>query len=231
MKLKTIIAVLLVWLSVSALAQDRTLDVDSVDNRIYGVRLFPSEKPTESEIAYAADSRIFKVLKSNDTIVAVTDNKTIFEDPRRNLTRVQIKRTYVNGEIKFNDDSAPHMAFITHGRDTIFYIRELPMPNQPYELESGVIESFDLIKLNRSVSALVETLRLGQFVDSSINTIVLVYPTEDRHLRINDCLKVGDNYVEAGVVAFTRRKDEIQRIVVTSIDCLSKNSRVGIGCW
>lgn len=216
MKLKTVIAVLLVWLSVSALAQDRTLDVDSVDNKIYGVRLFPSEKPTESEIAYATDSRIFKVLKSNDTIVAVTDNKTIFEAPRIRMTRAQIKRTYVNGKIEFYDDSAPHMALITQRRDTIFYIRELPMPNQPYWFESCVIESFELIKANRSFADLVELLRLVQFVDSSINTIVLVHPTEDRHLRINDCLKVGDNYVEAGVVAFTRREDEIQRICVGS---------------
>ncbi len=216
MKLKTIIVMLLVWLSASALAQGRALGVDSVDNKIYGVRLFPSEKPTESEIAYAADSRIFKVLKSNDTIVAVTDNKTIFEDPRIKLTRAQIKRTYVNGKIEFYDDSAPHMALITQGRDTIFYIRELPMPNQPYWFESCVIESFDLIKANRSFADLVELLRLGQFVDSSVNTIMLIHPAGIRHLEVNHCLKEDCGYVEAGVVAFTRREDEIQRIGVFS---------------
>ncbi len=222
MKHKALILMLLVWLSVGVLAQGKALDIDSVGIAFRGVRLFPSEIPTSSEIAYATDSRIFKVLKSNDTIVAVTDNKEIFENPLIKLTRAQIKRTYIGSRIKFVDDDAPCWAVITGGRDTIFYIRNLPMPNCLYEFESGVIENFELIKMNRSTADLVELLRLGQFVDSSVNTVILVHPQGDRYLWTDHYRIASDSCVLADAVAITRHEDEIQRIVVTSVGCFPK---------
>ncbi len=218
-----LIAVIICWFAV-ALAQENALGVDSVNGKFRGLRLFPSEKPTSSEIAYATDTKIYKILKTNDTIVVVTDNAMVFENPLMNLTRAQIKRKYVKGRKEFCDDDAPETVFISLGKDTIFYIRNLPMPNQPYELEQGVLESFELLKVNRSFSDFVEILRLGQFVDLSINTIILIHSSGAENLWAKQYGITSDDYVSANLFAFTRREDEILRVMISSTYNLCGNS-------
>lgn len=97
MKLSILLFVILFSLSPLANASTPNAETDSIilykDVFFRGTRLFP--KDINGDTVRAIESRVFKVLLSNDTLVAVTDNPAVFPDELKKLSRGQIRMRFM----------------------------------------------------------------------------------------------------------------------------------------
>lgn len=93
--------VILFSLSPLANASTPNAETDSIilykDVFFRGTRLFP--KDINGDTVRAIESRVFKVLLSNDTLVAVTDNPAVFPDELKKLSRGQIRMRFMKKAI------------------------------------------------------------------------------------------------------------------------------------
>lgn len=210
--------VILFSLSPLANASTPNAETDSIilykDMFFRGTRLFP--KDINGDTVRAIESRVFKVLLSNDTLVAVTDNPAVFPDELKKLSRGQIRMRFMKkGHSLTFDDDVPSTVSIHAQKDTLEYIRDIPVPGYPYTIWNSVIESFELIKINRNIRDLVRALNLEPYFNLDIHTIFLIHPIEISNSWAKEVgIKLNERKMEAEFVEYRQYDGSIVKVAL-----------------
>ena len=99
----------------------------------------------EEDTVQAIESRVFKVLLSDDTLVAV-GNPAVFPDELKKLSKRTNKNAFHEKIILLRSMTTCKHCVDSRPKDTLEYIRDIPVPGYPYTIWDSVIESFELIK-------------------------------------------------------------------------------------
>ena len=156
------------------------------------------------------------MLLSNDTLVAVTDNPAVFPDELKKLSRGQIRMRFMKkGHSLTFDDDVPSTVSIHAQKDTLEYIRDIPVPGYPYTIWNSVIESFELIKINRNIRDLVRTLNLEPYFNLDIHTIFLIHPIEISNSWAKEVgIKLNERKMEAEFVEYRQYDGNIVKVAL-----------------
>lgn len=99
-------------------------------------KAFP--KDINGDTVRAIESRVFKVLLSNDTLVAVTDNPAVFPDELKKLSRGQIRMRFMKEGYSLTfDDDVPSTVSI-HAQKILWNIFETSQ-NQDIHTQFGMV--------------------------------------------------------------------------------------------
>ena len=214
------ILLFVILFSLSSLANASTPNAETDSIILYkdvffrGTRLFP--KDINGDTVRAIESRVFKVLLSNDTLVAVTDNPAVFPDELKKLSRGQIRMRFMKKGFSLTfDDNVPSTVSIHATKDTLEYIRDIPEPGYPYTIWNGVIESFKLIKINRDIRNLVRTLNLEPYFNLDIHTIFLIHPTEIHNFWSKQVgIKLNEHKIDAEFIEYRQSDGNIVKCCI-----------------
>ena len=218
--MRQILSIIILSVMLPALANASTPNAETDSIILYkdvffrGTRLFP--KDINVDTVRSVESRVFKVLLSNDTLVAVTDNPAVFPDELKKLSRGQIRMRFMKKGVSLTfDDDAPSTVSIHAPKDTLEYIRDFPGPGYPYTIWDGVIESFELIKINRNIRDLVRSLNLEPYFNLDIHTIFLIHPIKISNFWAKEVgIKLNERKMKAEFVEYRQYDGNIVKVAL-----------------
>ena len=113
------------------------------------------------------------------------------------------------------DDDVPSTVSIHATKDTLEYIRDIPVPGYPYTIWNSVIESFELIKINRNIRDLVRTLNLEPYFNLDIHTIFLIHPIEISNSWAKEVgIKLNERKMEVEFVEYRQYDGNIVKVAL-----------------
>lgn len=163
----------------SIIVPDQTLTYNQV---YYGKRLFPN-KMDSIEIKQIVDFRVFLYFKMTDTLVVATDNPLIWHNKYRingyeliKIKKYEFRHMFKPKSYLFNDMFFPLSAIVKSRKDYLFFNRE-PWDKWDYHFAIGIIGSFKLVKMNRSVEAFCKKFGINIKYLDNVNTLILLHPS------------------------------------------------------
>lgn len=141
----------------------------------YGEQLFPNRMDS-IELKQMVSTRVFLCFKMADTLVVVTDNPLIWHSKYQKIRRYDFRHIFNPKSYLFNDKYLPYNASVECGKDSLLYFRSV-RNKWDYDIEMGVLRSFKLVKMNRSVEAFCEKINIDIKYLDNINTLFLLTPS------------------------------------------------------